>query len=56
MVQRFSREREEFFLIKGLPDSVMVAHKILILGVQVRALVGQNPLRDRTLYSKEKKP
>ncbi len=31
------------FWIKGLPDSVMVAHKILILGVQVRTLVGQIP-------------
>ena len=44
MVQRFSQGRGMFFLIKGLPDSVMVAHKILILGVQVRALVGQIPL------------
>lgn len=44
MVQRFSREGGVFFVGKRLPDSVMVAHKILILGVQVRALVGQNPL------------
>ncbi len=44
MVQRFSRNRDMYFVVKGLPDSVMVAHKILILGVQVRALVGQIPL------------